>query len=452
MLALLLLQLLMNVTAAKLWPETPCPVSIKKVIWNGGQRYNPELDQVYQTLTRCANPGNASVRTLHLNIQQSGCVINPEDKWNFDFRPGDKFPSLHELHLDGYLFREFPRSHFGQWEFKNYMYHFWRWVADFTGVDLFQPTPEISGYDYRSANLEKWKAAMDWRELRDLDLEDVDAIFLRSMQGQLPGLESLRLGSLWSETCLENNVTDFIIQLNPLSRLSLRGHTNKMNLTEILDRHGAALETLEIHEWEGDHFLRPTLSRAELEQIRQKCPSLSKLSLDINRNGTWPFDLLYPLAANRNLSSLELFFELGMNEHQREHEYELIGESFSKSRLFRKPLVNKTSSLCLFERLRSLKQGVALQHLKLVVGDAGREYSHMLRSPAWGESLAEVYECGVLDSGGDAEGDGQVWCEQRSTGRNIQEQMEDDQDDTLEEELRQMEEEELRKVQAQFEL
>ena len=142
-----------------------------------------------------------------------------------------------------------------------------------------------------------------------------------------------------------------------------------------------------------------------------------------------------------------------MNEHREEHGYaDLFGERVNKTRDFRQPLVNTNSSLSLFNRLRGLKQGIELQRLTLVVGDADREYSHMMRLPAWGETLAEVYECSVLDSNGERKSDGEAWCTQRSSGIDIERHHDQDDDDTLDEGLGQIEEEEFRRLQAESDL
>ena len=419
LLMLLLLLLLLCLTVAKLWSEPTCPDSIERVIWNGGYGKHSDLQDIYKTLTSCSTVEHAATRTLHLKLIQSGCVVNGDDRWNFDFRAGDTFPPLHELHLDDYQFDE----HLSQWEqdVSDQWYSMWQWFADITGLEAFQPIPRISGGTYRGANLEKWKAAMNWTELRDLDLEGVSDVFIPLMKGHLPGLKSLRLGWLRSHSCRGSNVTDFVTQLEPLSRLSLHGHTNEANITQILDRHGSTLDTLEIREWEGDSFPRLTLSFQELEQISQKCSSLSKLGLDINRNVTWPFELLDALARNKNLSSLELFFELGMDMHQGQPSYGHYPDGVNKTTDFRQPLVTTTSSLDIFKRLRSLKQGVELQQLKLYVGDIGRDYGHMMRFEGWGEELAETYACSVLDSKGERKDEDLAWCEQIVFHREIEE-------------------------------
>lgn len=217
MFVLLLLHLFMNFVTAISWGKPFCPESIEKKIWNGGSGRNAELHQIYRTLTRCATTENSSTRILHLTIQQSGCVMNHEDEWNFDFQPGDRFPSLHELHLNGYKFDNVPKYLFGQRDLWEEIYDVWQRFVDFTGIKTLWPALEISGGDNWGANLEKWKAAMDWTELCDLDLEQVDAIFLQSMRGQLPALKSLRLFSLRSRTCLADNITDFVTQVTTVS-------------------------------------------------------------------------------------------------------------------------------------------------------------------------------------------------------------------------------------------
>ena len=102
--ALTFLLLLPHLTIAKVWSGPTCPDSIKQVVLNSGHGKSSDLQEIYQTLTRCSNAENSTIRTLHLKIQQSGCVIGLDDRWNFDFHAGDVFPPLHQLHLDGYDF------------------------------------------------------------------------------------------------------------------------------------------------------------------------------------------------------------------------------------------------------------------------------------------------------------------------------------------------------------
>ena len=121
-----------------------------------------------------------------------------------------------------------------------------------------------------------------------------------------------------------------------------------------------------------------------------------------------PYELLDSLAMNQNLSSLEIGLELGMNMHQ-ESGYYSPTYGANKTEDFRQPLVDTVLSLKLFNRLRSLKQGVELQNPTYLRRRRWpRKYGHMLRFEAWGETLAEIYECSVREA------DGEPWCEQLS--------------------------------------
>lgn len=297
-------------------------------------------------------------------------------------------PSLHNLHLDGYDFNEYPLI--GLDETRDRWFELRSHIAYYTGIQSLRPTPRIHGrMTDTGANLIKWKAAMDWTELRDLELKRIDPIFFALMEGELPALESLRLGRLNSRLCQSENTTRFLTQLNPLSRLSLRGHTNSTNFTQILDRHGGTLQSLEVREWQRDDGWRSTPSGEDLQQISQKCPLLSNLGVELTWNGSWPFDTFDILAANENLSSLQIFFEASG------------GVPF-------RALVNTTSSLDIFKHLRAHKRGVDLTHLRVNVGDVDRENMLYLD---WFDEAVVTYSCSVLDSNGQRKAEGVAWCE-----------------------------------------
>ena len=393
------------------------PHSIKQVISNGGYSGNSKLQEIYNTLTSCSMDEHRAIRTLQLKLVQSGCNVNPNEKWSFDFRKGDTFPPLHELHLDSYQFDEAQSQQV--YGVSNQWYYFRRWFADSTGLEALRPPLRVSRWTDHGANLEKWKAAMDWTQLRSLGLEAVSDVFMPLLKGRLPALQSLRLGWLWSSNCQARNVTDFVTQLEPLASLSLSAHTAQINITQILDRHGSTLDALQIRDWEGSNFPRPTLSLQEIEQISRKCLSLSKLGLDINRNGSWPYELLDALAANQNLTSLEIFFELGMELNQDKLDAGYGWHEVNEAPEYRQPLVTEDSSLEIFNRLRSLKQGVELQNLTLYLGDFGRDYGHMLRLNGWGEDLAEAFECSVLDSEGKRKEEGEAWCKRLASHQDM---------------------------------
>ncbi len=251
---------------------------------------------------------------------------------------------------------------------------------------------------------------MNWTELTNLELELIDPIFFAMMEGELPALQSLRLGPILSCSRPRENFTNFVTQLQPLSRLSLHGHTAQVNLTQMLDRHGGTLRSLQIREWESKNTPKPVLSPQNLKEVNQKCPMLSNLGLDLNRNGTWPFDMLDSLAAYKSLSSLEIFFE---SEVAYQRDIDAYDDELSRRNQdiqYREPILNTTSSLQLFKRLRSLKEGADLLQLRLSVGDVGREHSYEMYSD-WSDRLTKTYECSVYDSDGRRKEEGVAWCE-----------------------------------------
>ena len=94
------------------------------------------------------------------------------------------------------------------------------------------------------------------------------------------------------------------------------------------------------------------------------------------------------LAANENLSSLEIFFEASQGVPLR-------------------ALVNTTSSLDIFKHLRAHKRGVELTHLRVNVGDDDRENMLYLD---WFEEAVVTYSCSVLDGNGQRKAEGVAWC------------------------------------------
>ena len=276
---------------------------------------------------------------------------------------------------------------------------------DFNGYSYASHHPEIQELnDLSGSNLEEWKAAMNWGKINDLDLENFDPIFFALIDGELPGLHSLRLGPLAPYSIPNDDITKFLTRLNPLSRLSLRGHLGLANLTQILDRHGGDLRTLEVRECEDHHASRPTLSLQDLEMVNEKCPMLSKLSIDLKWNGIWPSDMFDILAAYKNLSSLEISLESKtltlwpqeLDEDRKSYHK----ETFSSDK----------AALRLYEYLRALKQGRDLQHLRLSVRVVGQVDADMapLNWSHVAEWSTQTYECDMVGDKAQREHEGVV--------------------------------------------
>ena len=75
------------------------------VIANGGMQWVPsnisrwdKLDSLYEALVSCADSN--ITKSLDMTIRAHGCEIS-SDPWSFNFRPGDRFPSLRSLKMFG---------------------------------------------------------------------------------------------------------------------------------------------------------------------------------------------------------------------------------------------------------------------------------------------------------------------------------------------------------------
>lgn len=140
------------------------------------------------------------------------------------------------------------------------------------------------------------------------------------------------------------------------------------------------------------------LTLTQLQSINTYCPSLTSLSIDMNRDGQWPYATLDTLASFKNLQTLSLNLELGIDQHTDELLYYVPRYARNiKENDFRQPIINATSSVGLFKYLRQLKEGVELKNLTLTVGDWGRDFGGGMRMSGWGEGLEEKWECFVVD-------------------------------------------------------
>ena len=386
-----------------------CPKEIRRHISYGSDSANEELPKIYKTLISCP-----AIHTLDLRLSQGGCVAG-DDPWCFDFSPRDRFPPLKHLSLHGY---DFDNTR-GRWRHRlsrehDISYSSWNFLADMTGVDSLRPKKQFLEPPSAS-NLDQWRSAMDWSQLESLKVADTNPRFLQKMMGRLPSLTSLTLGGDGTNERDEiiNQTLRFLKASPPLSSLSLHGYTTSINWTDILPQHGDTLRALEIHEWESPNALEPTpaLSLSQLQRVKDDCPLLEDLSVRLNRNGSWPYDVIDTLATFESLKKLQLWLELGMDKHQGEQFYYApISHRKTGEDDYRQPRVNSSSALSLFHHLRAQKKGVELQQLVLYVGDFGRHYDGGMRFQDWGEGLEEIHECNIFSRDGHGESEGEAWC------------------------------------------
>lgn len=251
-----------------------------------------------------------SLKDLDLTMEWCGCVLTPSDHYAFDLSDRRKWKaSLERLTLFGYRFDEDPRP-------RTYRYGVpWTWrglgVLVRNGVEDVKSGVEwvgraVRGRDaagiegHRVTNLDAWMEVMDWSRLRHLSIQNSPVSQLPKLAGRLDSLESFELGrrlyGMRYDTHVEERaaVLEFLGSVKALRELGLSGMGGSMPMGEILKRHGASLESLKLHEKETHYDPtacatreRDTLSMGELEGIREACPKLQKLEVDVDRNGSW---------------------------------------------------------------------------------------------------------------------------------------------------------------------
>lgn len=369
------------------------------------------FSSLYKTLTK-----DRSIRALTLKVSQGGCVVS-NDPWAFSFVKGDRFPPLEEVNLDGYDFDDVNKLYLERHKLATTGIRGWRnYLANEYDYEWLrpEPLPWVGNTPFeiiKGSNLALWREAMDWSQVKYLELKNVDLkTFYYEMSGMLPNLQKYKIVprsrlSYEDLKSLANQTSTFITTLPSLSSLSLHSMTVLIDFPSIFTVHGSELQHLELREWEPETHLRPTLSPVQLHDINAHCPSLTSLTIDLNRNGNWPYPILDTLSTFRNLNSLTLNLELGIDQHVGQtHYYETrYGRNISEGD-FRKPIVNENSGLELFRYLRDRKQGVELETLVLEMGHWGRDYGGMMRDCGWGEGLEEKWECRV-DRKADGEGE-----------------------------------------------
>ena len=366
----------------------------------GGEEGNTEMSELYETLIT-----DHDINSLSLKVANHGCVISG-NPFAFSFQPSDTFPALTTLRLDGY---DFDNLHHARSTWHDLgtagLHGLRRYIADEFGYEWLRPKQIPLTID-RGSNLRLWKSAMDWSCLERLELKHVYLpTFFKHMSGNLPGIKRLALWPQWwreSSEDLVRETEDFLNSLPLLESLSLHGYTGRINLEGVLERYKPSLQRLELREWESEDPLkrRPVLSQAQLMKITSLCPELQELSIDINRNGTWPFGSLSALSTLENLRHLEINLELGIDQHIHESSHYLSRKQRKIADAdYRQPIFNAASGTELFEGLRREKKGKKLEKMTVTLGDWGRDFGGGLRMTGWGEGLEEKWVCKVNDDG-----------------------------------------------------
>lgn len=423
------------VSASSEPPSFKCPTYIDTVVPSGQNRFYGKrepgdpflanMQDVHATLSKCSN-----ITSLKLRVTGLGCSEWP-DRWSFpfDLRSGSHYPSkLEALDLEGYQFNDSPWAevqespvHSQSVILRNLEWaaseRGWKWLKWLT----------LSQEQKAKTSLDLWLDAMDFRHIKTLSL--------RLAQDHRPNLERLipHLKSLRSLAVSGTWAKDLILGLpeNSLTHLSWisSGETGE-SVQPALLRHAQSLTSLEWREPESEYRQRKVMSAEQIAEVGRAIPGLQSISLDINRNGTWPTEHFEALATNfPKVKNMTIFLEFA-SECRRQletsklgvvknfHRYDMERKTECKGRAsMAQPLLNNHRAEKVFDFLREKKVGDELTKVVFYAGDWQRPWDGPLAESTWLESRKAFYLCEVTDEpvSWDIAGSGHTRCDGLNT-------------------------------------
>lgn len=186
----------------------------------------------------------------------------------------------------------------------------------------------LDGYSLSQSTLDYWSHYVDLKKLERFKCSRggrPEPSYFTIAPNILTNLKhvSLNLGGFQriDDENLNAAMVNYIATCAPLTSLSLWSWKKAIPLSTILAQHGATLEILDLHEREtvAISSTRYVLGVDELIAIRDACPRLNNLTMDINRcsknlQSEKPnLDVYAELALYKLLDRLQVYFDLGTN-------------------------------------------------------------------------------------------------------------------------------------------
>ncbi|KAK4626574.1 hypothetical protein CLAFUW4_04943 [Fulvia fulva] len=234
-----------------------------------------------------------NLRHLSFDISQpsSGCVVYsvPTEYCGMGFVDGEKPPALESLNVYSYPFRRQQED--GDDDDDDYQFSV--------------------GYPGRGTEQEYWIENFDWSRLRVLEVND--ASLALGLMSKLPMLEEVSLKHVYPPAAIKEFYSGVPTSLKSIEAQKL----SSVGLAGIV-RHGSALRKLQLHQHEGWNrdWKEEAIDNSSLMKVRDECPFIEELHLDIGRSGEWPFDILDTIATFPALRSLTIWLELGMGKDE----------------------------------------------------------------------------------------------------------------------------------------
>lgn len=452
-------------------PGHECPESLTVMIPNNqeyiseGERYGmiwDEHDNVGSGIARFADIHTVllycpSIRDLDVHPKAEGCTEFPERyniPWSLDGK--DQIPALESITLTDYEFdqREWdrikpPQEFVAPTEDDTEASWLSPWKAWFhTGkAETWFDARNLPKEQREKTNLDLWLDLMDWTKLKSLKIKEEfetpqgQALFER-LPKMVPGLESLMVKGPWWETvpilgetdeagqqATQNirRARDFILAFPKNSLKSLSWLNSYLyegsDYLQVLEHLGQGLTSLEWRDAEKEYGRRPVFSPSQIREISTLAPNLESLTIDVNRNGTWPLEELTAVVENfPKLRNLTLYFEL-VNDCYRNLDYyprSMFGPQSCEPKdcpgwgRFERPLLDEDEAQGLFEFLRQTKVGDELTSVTFRAGDWDPEDHHMASVVTFLWAQKAYMDCTMLNTDGSKKSEEVHVCQGRT--------------------------------------
>ncbi|CAJ2503513.1 Uu.00g109070.m01.CDS01 [Anthostomella pinea] len=163
------------------------------------------------------------------------------------------------------------------------------------------------GYPIAGYEQDYWADNFDWSQLKRLRIGDMQLALRMAHK-----LTALREVAFIGESPPES-MKEFFPQV-PAALESISVQNLACIGAEEITRHGATLRKLRLHEvegWRSPKRRENIIDVESLRAIRDHCPFIEDLTLDIPRDGDWPYEMLDILASFPRLHTLMIVFDVG---------------------------------------------------------------------------------------------------------------------------------------------
>jgi len=370
------------------------------------------MSGIHNLLSSCS-----SINALDVRVSLQGCSNWP-DRWSFPLDPAgsSSYPSkIETLALEGYRFDDSDWKDAGirkTWDLSAISY----WLGSVRAWKWLKWSLTLSSEQKAKVNIDLWLDAMDFSHIHTLQIKGFKGppnVLASRMPAHLPSLRSL--------TVTGTAIRDFVMALPPssLEHVSWKlPSTHNISIINFLQHHGQRLRSLEWRSKEALTKRFPALSAPELRQLKTLAPGLQSLTLDLNRNGSWPWEHLDAMAEGlpTGVNKLTLYLAMAGDCWKQDANYNPYSHHYPDeceiTGPFESPVLTTDDATKLFQYLRAKKTGEPLAEMELFAGDWSRPWDGPLYLSDWLEARKAWAKCRVRkDHSG-------VHCEGEDTNLN----------------------------------